>query len=796
MKSSFCNFGLRSVLIPLLLFPVVLFGQIAWQTVNSSSYHDNRDEHGYVELNGKFYLIGGAYMGRPRVQEYNPATNSWTNKAMVPTDFHHLQAVAYNDQIWVMAAWRGGYTAEQNLANVYSYNPTTDTWTTRMAIPSARRRGSAGVVLHNNKFYILGGNSGGHGPQGDVKNWVDVYDPAANNGAGSWTALANMPIGRDHFQAVCKNGKIYAIGGRDSGVSGNFFSTIRSQVDVYDIATNTWTTLPASANLPTLRAGSCNVIMDDEVLVMLGVGNARENEFRTVEAFNMTTHTWRTLPQAPHARSGTQAVPFGRDIYVASGIGSVYGGTDLYSQDKLHIPVPGNVPPTVIDPLDISTVDGEDAVFSVQVSGGSNISFQWERKYPQQNWQPIAGATQASYTLNNVTRAADDSSRFRVVITHSLGSITSNEALLTIRCDGVFIGNVDPIVMEAEHYHENYARNGKSWQQTTQTGGVGQILEAGPNTGANYNTNYLGQSPETQYDIHFSQGGTYYIWIRTFSPTYEDNSCHAAIDSIVTGSADRITYDTYQQWGWTNTTMDGHAATFSVPGAGIHSLHLWMREDGIRVDRILLTQNSNYTPSGQGPAESNFCGTISSFPIELGGWFGEVRENKVLLTWSTLSETNNAFFSIEKSDDQQMWMELAKVPGAGTSSDMNSYQFTDEEPWIGTTYYRLKQVDQDGQFTYSSALKITFENQFSNSLSVYPNPVKEGNIQVRFGHDGETSTLVLRNLLGAEVRRMEFVNSQVGIKRLIFDLEGIDPGIYIIQVENQYLAKARKIIIH
>jgi hypothetical protein len=74
--------------------------------------------------------------------------------------------------------------------------------------------------------------------------------------------------------------------------------------------------------------------------------------------------------------------------------------------------------------------------------------------------------------------------------------------------------------------------------------------------------------------------------------------------------------------------------------------------------------------------------------------------------------------------------------------------------------------------------------------------VKEGNIQVRFGHDGEASTLILRNLLGAEVKRMEFVNSQVGIKRLIFNLDGIDPGIYIIQVENKYLAKARKIIIH
>jgi N-acetylneuraminic acid mutarotase len=794
MKFSSCNLRLRSVILPLLLFPVVLLGQISWQTVNSTTSYDNRDEHGYVELNGKFYLIGGAYMGRPNVQVYDPTTNSWTNKASVPEDFHHLQAVTYNGLIWVMCSWKGGYQAEQNLSHVYSYNPASDSWTQRMTIPSNRRRGSAGVVVYNHKFYILGGNSGGHGPQGDVKNWVDVYDPAANGGAGSWNTLANMPIGRDHFQAVEKNGKIYAIGGRDSGTSGNFFANIRSQVDFYDIATNTWTTLPSSANLPTLRAGSCNIVMDDEVLVMLGVGNARENEFRAVEAFNTTTHTWRTLPQAPHARSGTQAVPFGRDIYVASGIGSVYGGTDLYQQDKMHIPLPGNVPPTVTNPSNVATVSGNDAVFSVQVSGGSNISYQWERQNNQQSWQPIAGAVQASYTLSGVT-SADDSSRFRVLITHSLGVITSDAALLTVRCDGVFLGNTDPIVLEAEHYHQSYTRNGQSWQLASQTGAVGQILEAGPNMGANFNTNYMSQSPETQYDINFSQGGTYYIWIRTFSATFEDNSCHAALDSIATGSADRITYDTYQQWGWTNLTMDGHAATFVVPGAGIHCLHLWMREDGIRIDRILLTQNANYTPSGQGPAESSLCGAIASFPIDLGDWRAVTRGPWVKLSWTTLNERNNAWFAIEKSEDQQFWMQLKKLPGAGNSSEPKHYQYTDAEPWLGTSYYRLKQVDHDGAYTYSPTLSVFFENLFSDRLEVFPNPVKDRRVHIRFSHDGEESTLILRNLWGAEIKRFSSLSAKAGIEETVLELDDLQTGIYLLQLENKYASRARKIVV-
>lgn len=794
MKFSSCNFRLKSVILPLLLFPVVLLGQISWQTVNSSTSYDNRDEHGYVELGGKFYMIGGAYMGRPNVQVYDPATNSWTNKASVPEDFHHLQAVTYNGLIWVMCSWKGGYTAEQNLSHVYSYNPTSDSWTQRMTIPSNRRRGSAGVVLYNNKFYIVGGNSGGHGPQGDVKNWVDVYDPHANAGAGSWNTLANMPIGRDHFQAAGKNGKIYAIGGRDSGTSGNFFANIRSQIDVYDIATNSWITLPSAANLPTLRAGSCNVIMDDEILVMLGVGNARENEFRAVEAFNMLTHTWRTLPQAPHARSGTQAVPFGRNIFVASGIGNVYGGTDLYSQDKITIPQPGNVTPTVTDPISIAIIAGDNATFSVQVSGGSNISYRWQRKNLNQTWQNIIGASQANYILNGVT-TADDSSEFRVVVTHSLGVITSNAGLLTIRCNGVFLGNVDPIVLEAEHFHQSYTRNGQSWQLVTQTGGVGQILEAGPNMGSNFNTNYLGQSPETQYDINFSQSGTYYVWLRTFSASYEDNSCHAALDSFITGSADRITYDTYQQWGWTNLTMDGHAATFVVPSTGIHSLHLWMREDGIRVDRILLTRNSSYTPTGQGPAESISCGAIASFPIELGDWTAEEKDRQVELAWKTIREENNAWFSIEKSEDQQMWMEMTKIKGAGTSDEPRAYQYTDTEPWLGVTYYRLKQVDYDGMFTYSSTLAVSFDRRFGDRMEVFPNPIQNDKVHVRFSHDGEASTLVLRNLWGAEIRRFTSYSSKEGIEETILMLEDVQSGIYLLQLENKYTVRAMKIIV-
>lgn len=770
------------------------FSQISWQTINSTTSYDNRDEHGYVEIFGKFYLIGGAYQGTPKVQVYDPVANSWADKGTVPQDFHHFQTVVYDSVAWIVSSWKGGYTAEQNLTHVFTYNPIGDAWTQKMAIPLSRQRGSAGVVLSDDKFYIVGGNSGGHGPQGDVKPWVDVFDPNANNGLGSWDTLAPMPIGRDHFQAVVKDGKIYAIGGRDSGAPGNFFNTIREQIDIYDIATNTWTTLPASVNLPTLRAGTSNLVMDNDIYVMLGIGNSSTKESDVVEAFNIITQTWRTLPPAPHTRSGTQAVPFGRNIFFASGRGGLFGGTDLYAQDQLYIPPPGSITLTVTNPNDVAKVEGDSAVFTVSVyNSASPISFYWQRLI-NQTWQTIPGAIQASYTFYNMT-TADDGSQFRVRVINSTDTVFSSPALLTVRCDGVFYGNIDPIVMEAENYHESYTRNGKSWSVTSQSGAVGDILEAGPNTGSNYNTNYTSQSPETQYNIDFSQTGTYYVWVRTYSLSFEDNSYHIALDSILTGSSDRMTYDTYQQWGWTNQTMDGVRSTINVSTVGIHKLHLWMREDGVRVDRILLTQNSSYVPSGNGPIESTFCNPSAAFSIELGEWEATLQENQVELSWTTVSELNNAYFSVEKSIDKQFWSELGKVEGAGTSDEPQSYNLMDLNPSWGTNYYRLKQVDHDGSFTYSNTLSVAMANQLDRAIAVYPNPLHGKTVNVRFAHDGKQSTLIIRNLWGQEVMTDIILSSEVGILERKLTLPELASGIYLLELKNEQMIRAVKLVV-
>jgi len=772
----------------------LLFGQFNWQTVNSSTSYDNRDEHGYVELHGKFYLIGGAYQGTPLVQEYDPATNQWTNKSSVPQDFHHLQAVAYDSLIWVICAWRGTYGSETNTTHVFSYDPLTDTWTQRTEIPLDRRRGSTGVVVYDDKFYIIGGNSGGHGSQGDVKTWVDVYDPNANGGLGLWDTLSPMPIGRDHFEAVGKDGKIFAIGGRDSGGSGNFFNTVREQVDVYDIATDVWTTLPTTSNLPTPRAGATNVLMDDDIIVLVGVGNSSTQEKDDVEAFNIITQTWRTLPPAPTKRSGTQAVPFGRKIFMASGISSVFGGTDLFTHDVLYVPPVGAVNLTVTQPSDVSATVGDSASFTVFVyNADSAVNYQWQRLNSMGVWQDVGNAKNSRFVFQNAA-LADDSSYFRVRVSDRTDTVFSDPALLTVGCSPVFSGNTDPIVLEAENYQEHYSRSGKSWDVTTFNGASGNILDATPNTGANYNTGYTTQSPEVQYEIDFAQTGTYYVWVRTYSPSFEDNSFHVALDSIITGTSDKMTYDTYNQWGWTRQTMDGNVSTVNVTTVGIHSLHIWVREDGVKIDRIVLTQNNNYTPSGLGPAESNFCDPLTAFPIELTDWNGKRVADQILLNWTSQSEINSAFFSVQRSSDQQLWSEIGDVDAAGFADEPQNYQFWDIQPFDGINYYRLKMVDADGRFEFSSSIAINFQSDHTTLLQAFPDPVTSQHLHIRFGHNGKQTKLSLRNLWGQTIFESVYTDVDAVLERDI-SLPDLPAGVYLLQAENEDFSNVVKVVV-
>lgn len=101
---------------------------------------------------------------------------------------------------------------------------------------------------------------------------------------------------------------------------------------------------------------------------------------------------------------------------------------------------------------------------------------------------------------------------------------------------------------------------------------------------------------------------------------------------------------------------------------------------------------------------------IDPFPIDLINFDAKTNTNGIQLHWSTATEINNDYFTLERSIDGNNWEILAYVEGAGNSNQQLNYEYTDEYPYHGISYYRLKQTDFDGKFEYFTPVAVNFLN--------------------------------------------------------------------------------------
>ena len=227
----------------------------------------------------------------------------------------------------------GQYPTEKGLPHIYTYNPKTDTWAKGDRIPEDRIRGSAGVVLYNGKFYIIAGIVNGH-TDGWV-NWVDEYDPET----GKWRKLPDAPRARDHFQAAVVGDQIYSLGGRRSSYStGEVFQLTIKEVDVLNMKTETWDTLPSPAlDLPTPRAGNSAFVFEEMLLVVGGETERKSPAHNEVEVFDTKNQRWLTWPVLARGRHGSGLAMYQDYLYTCSGSGNRGGGPELLSTERFAI---------------------------------------------------------------------------------------------------------------------------------------------------------------------------------------------------------------------------------------------------------------------------------------------------------------------------------------------------------------------------------------------------------------------------------------------------------------------------
>ena len=315
------------------LLPVLFWGSMitakaqSWQPLVTQNSCATRHENAAALIGDSLYAVGGR--GTRPLDALNLKTLVWTKLPAPPEEMNHFQAINYGGELYVMGAFKGSYPHETPLPNIYIYSPKQGAWRKGPVIPPERLRGSAGVVVHNNKIYMVCGITDGHW-DGHVA-WLDEYDPKTD----TWKRLPDAPRTRDHINATVANGKLYVAGGRRSTARiGKVLELLVPEVDVYDFASGKWATLPAESNLPTLRAG-CTAVTQGGKVWIIGGETVQLLAHNEAEYLDPKTNRWTSGPRLNQGRHGTQAVVYKDQIYISNGSANHGGGPELNTVEVL-----------------------------------------------------------------------------------------------------------------------------------------------------------------------------------------------------------------------------------------------------------------------------------------------------------------------------------------------------------------------------------------------------------------------------------------------------------------------------
>lgn len=197
---------------------------------------------------------------------------------------------------------------------------------------------------------------------------------------------------------------------------------------------------------------------------------------------------------------------------------------------------------------------------------------------------------------------------------------------------------------------------------------------------------------------------------------------------------------------------------------------------------------------------------VVPIPVELVSFTAKQIDNQVELSWTTASELNNKGFEIQRSQllekENQSWKTIGFVEGNGTTTEINTYSFIDNEVEQGKYYYRLKQIDLNGSYEYSKEVEIEIIqlNKFYLSQN-YPNPFNSIT-KIRYSIPWSTEyysvlqnvSLRIYDVLGNEVATLVSEEKPAGEYEIEFDASGFKSGIYFYTLSVKNFIQTRKMI--
>lgn len=278
-------------------------------------------------LRGRVHIVGGygnQRVDRPYHHAFDPKANAWVELAPLPRGANHVAVVAHGDLLYAL----GGFVEQNRTPHVdcFVWEADGDRW--RQIAPLPRPRGAGAAVVVAGKVWHIGG--AGDGPDRASVGWNEVYDPATDK----WEVRRALPAARDHTGTVVWEGRIHVIGGRF-----NIFEHNTGLHHLYDPATDRWS-LKAPLPTPRSGHGAVIVGERVYVMGGEGgslAPGAQGFVYGQTESYHFPTDTWMRHAPMPTPRHGLGAAAVDGVIYVAGG-GPVLGGGVQSAVHEAFIP--------------------------------------------------------------------------------------------------------------------------------------------------------------------------------------------------------------------------------------------------------------------------------------------------------------------------------------------------------------------------------------------------------------------------------------------------------------------------
>jgi agmatine deiminase len=267
---------------------------------------------------------------------------------------------------------------------------------------------------------------------------------------------------------------------------------------------------------------------------------------------------------------------------------------------------------------------------------------------------------------------------------------------------------------------------------------------------------------------------------------------------------------------WTNDTSLGYTSIpMTVLSGDTMVGYIPFQQDGTEVFYYInATSNSGKTINKPMPAPDGYYHFVvdNDIPVELISFNASVNRNSVLLEWATASETNNFGFEVQRLQDYpngslrdkitklQNWEKVGFVDGNGTTTQSQFYNFTDKDLTPGSYKYRLKQIDFDGSYEYSSEIEVEVLAPGSFALEQnYPNPFNPSSVITYQLPVSSDVTLKVYDILGNEIVTLVDEYKQAGKYKVEFNPvsgnRNLASGIYFYQLKVDSFIETKKMLL-